>query len=365
MGSAARLWHTRPVLSSRVRVLGLSIACVLCASNLASAQLVESVLDSEEAKEEGVPFRGSTFGFSQTLSSDSLLKSEYQSYNPTYSWGFSLNLKWHFSRVLSMRLNQELEVELTDSDSTTDNRMPLLSDTIGTLDVKVLDQKVSSDFEWTLHSSLGLAAPTSLASQAATMVLGTRLGVAGGLTWPKIMSGLGLSLTAGYNHRFMTSNVPQAEVEYPCSAGSASMGMCSQMGTSSNIRNAITLAAETELRLNDAWGISLGYTHIWRRGADLSGYAGMSTDGTPIELPDGSTTHWRNTSTIEAGVGYLIVPWLSLALVTTNTFKDRGIDGELRLPFNMVDTYFGLNLGVRLDEVYLAASGKAGDEDDE
>jgi hypothetical protein len=364
MCSRAGLWHTRTVLSSRVRVFGLSIVCALSASNLARAQLVESVLDSEDAKEEGVPFRGSTFSFSQTLSSDTLSRSEYLSYNPTYSWGFSLDLMWHFSRVFSLRLNQELQIELTDSDTTTDNRMPLLSDTFATFDAKLLDQRVSKEFEWTLHTSGSLSAPTSLASQAATMVLGTRVGVAGGATLPKGMGGLGMSLTLAYSHRFLTSNVPQAEEQYPCSAGSASMAMCSQMGTGSNVRNAITLAAGTELRLNDDWGLSLSFSHAWKRGADLADYSGMSDDGTPIVLPDSSTTHWRNASTLEFGVGYLIVPWLSLSLVATNTFRNRGLDGELRAPLQMVDTYFGLNAGIRLDEIYLAVSGK-GDEEDE
>lgn len=353
------------VLSSRVRVLGLSVACVLCASSLARAQLVESVLDSEKAKEEGLPFRGTSFTFGQTLSSDSLLKSEYQSYNPSYSFGFSLDLMWHFNRTFSLRLNQELAVELTDSDSTTDNRMPLLSDTFATFDAKVVDQKVSSDFEWTLHTSGSLSAPTSLASQAATMVLGMRFGVAGGLTWPKIMSGLGANVTAGYQHRFTTSNVPQYEAEYPCSAGSASMTMCSQMGTGSNIRNAITLGATGDLRLNEAWGLSLGVSHVWKRGADLADWSYTSDDGQTITLPDESVTHWRNSTTLIAGVGFLIVPWLSLGFEATNTFRDRGLGAELRVPFRMVDTYLGLNLGLRIDELYLAASGKGSSDDDE
>jgi hypothetical protein len=365
MCSGARLWHTRQVLSSRVRVFGLSIACVLCGSSLAHAQLVESVLDSEEAKEEGVPFRGSTFGFLQTLSSDTLSRSEYLSYNPTYAWGFSLDLMWHFNRVLQVRLNQEMSVELTDSDLDTGKQQVLLSDTFGTLDARVIQQKVSPEFEWTLHTSGSLSAPTSLASQAATMVLGTRLGVAGGFTFPKVLSGLGTNLTLSYMHRFLTSNVPQADVAYPCSAGSASLAMCSQTGAGSNSRNIISLAAGAELAMTDKWGLSLNFSHAWKRAANLADSSFTTDDGETIELPDDSVTHWRNSTTLEVSVGYLVVPWLGLGLSLTNTFKDRGPDSELRAPFEMVDTYFGLNASLRLDEVYLAASGKKGSSVDE
>jgi hypothetical protein len=329
---------------------------VLCASNLARAQLVESVLDSEQAKEEGVPFRGSTFGFLQTLSTDTLSRSAYPTYNPMYSWGFSLDLLWHFNRVLQLRLNQEMQVELTDSETTTERQQLMLADTFATLDAKLLNQKISPEFEWSLHTSGSLAAPTSLASQAATMVLGTRLGVAAAATLPKVMSGMSMSLTGGYMHRFMTSNVPQVDVAYPCGAGSAAMAMCSQSGSSSNTRNSITVAAGADLALNEKWGLSLNFSHAWKHGAALAEFSDSSADQTPIVLPD-DKTHWRDSSTIDFSVGYLVVPWLGLALSLTNTFKDRGPDSELRAPLNLVDTYLGFNASLRLDEVYLAAKG--------
>jgi hypothetical protein len=259
-----------------------------------------------------------------------------------------------------------MALELTDSDTSTENQQLLLADTFATLDAKVLEQKVSSTFEWTLHTSGSLSAPTSLASQAATMVLGTRVGVAAGGTFPKVLDGLGLNLTLGYMHKFMTSNVPQADTAYPCTAGTAAMSMCSQMGGSTNTRNAITLGTGADLALTDKWGMSLNFSYAWKRGADLADWTGESADHTPIALPDESVTHWRNAATIDFSVGYLLVPWLGLGLSFTNTFKERAIDSELRPPFEMVDTYFGLNTTLRLDEIYLAASGKgASDEDDE
>jgi hypothetical protein len=141
--------------------------------------------------------------------------------------------------------------------------------------------------------------------------------------------------------------------------------MCSQTGSSSNSRNTISLSAGGELALTDKWGFSLSAAHSWKRGADLADATFTSDDGQTLELPDDSVTHWRNSTTLEVGVGYLVVPWLGLSLSLTNTFKDRGADGELRAPLNLVDTYFGLNTSLRLDEIYLAISGKGGDEEDD
>ncbi|HKU41493.1 MAG TPA: hypothetical protein VJR89_25225 [Polyangiales bacterium] len=345
-------------MSYRVRVACLTAACLVCAGNVARAQLVESPFQSEEAKEEGVPFRGSTFGFLQSLSSDSLLRSNYLSYNPTYSWGFALDLFWHFNRVFQLGLNQELEVELTDSDTTTLNRQLLLSDTTVTLGATLL-QRSSSAHDWSLNASGGLIAPTSIASQAATMVLGTRLGLSGGFTFTKVMNGLALNGLLTYQHRFMTDNVVQADAPYPCNAGATSQATCTQLGTATNTRNAIVVGAGADLALNDAWGVRFQASHSWKRAADLADYTYTSDDGTEHSLPDDSVTHWRNSTTLEIGVGYLVASWLGLSFNVTNSFKDRGIDSELRAPLHLVDTYFGLNASLRLDEVYLSASGKS------
>ncbi len=366
MCRSSALWHTRPVLSSCRLVLVLGAMCLVCGAMpcVSRAQLVESPLDSAEAEEEGIPFRGSTFSFLQSLSGNSFFKDTQLSYNPEYSWGFALNLIWHFDRTFQLALNQELEVELTDSDTTTLQREPLLSDTALTFDARLFREKLGPEFDWTMHTSVTVGAPTSLASQAASLVLATQLAAAAAFSFPKVLRGLGVTVTAAYGHRFLSSNVVQAEEEYPCNAGPQSRQLCSTLGGSTNRRNSISAGLNFALALTDQWGMTLGYTHAWRRGADLADYTYVSDTGSRERLADGSARHWRNRNTIDIGLVYDVLPWLGLGLSASNLFEERGPDSELRAPFRPADTAIGLDVLVRLDEVYLATSSP-GPGDDE
>jgi len=355
VSSRVGLWHTRPVLSSVARLLALTAVCLACATSLARAQLIESPLDSEEASEEGLPFRGSTFGFSQSISGNSFFKSSQLSYNPSYDWGFALNLVWHFDRTFQLALNQELEVELTDSDTTASRQQVMLSDTMLTFDARLLNERVNPEFRWTVHGSSTLIAPTSLASQAATLVLGTRFGVAAAFTFPKALGGLTLSPSITYLHRWLQKNVPQVEQDFPCNAGAESRVLCTQTGGLTNTRLSLTARLGLEVALTEKWGLSAGYSHSWRRGADLADWTELRTaDGAPVVLRDGDRNHWRNRSTIDLGVSYMVIPWLGLGLGLSNTFSELGPDGELRPPLKLADTAIGLDVLVMLDEVYLA-----------
>ena len=356
MSRRVGLWHTRPVLSSAARIhafAAFTAVCLASAPNLARAQVIDSPLDSEEAEEEGLPFRGSSFDFSQSITGNSFFKDTQLSFNPTYSWGFGLDLYWHFNKIFQVGLNQELEVELTDSDSTTLQREPLLSDTAVTFAARILRQKVNPEFNWTLNGSGTLRAPTSLASQAATMVLGTGLSLTGSASLPKVMSGLGFNASLGYLHRWLTSNVTQVEADYPCNAGAASRTFCSQTGGATVTRNSLTLGLGADLALNDKWGVSLAYSHVFRRGADLADFTYVSSDGARVVLADGTDRHWRNRNTIDISVSYNVLPWLGLGAGVSNVFNERGPDSELRAPFQPADTTFGLNVTLKLDELYL------------
>ena len=345
------------MLSSVARLLAVTAVCLACATSLARAQLVESPLDSEEAEEEGLPFRGSSFGFSQSISGNSFFKSSQLSYNPTYDWGFALDLVWHFNRTYQLALNQEMEVELTDSDSTTGRQQVLLSDTMLTFDARVLNQKLSPEFSWTVHTSGTLIAPTSLASQAATMVLGTRLGVGVAFSFPKVLGGLAISPSLTYLHRWLQQNVAVVDEEYPCNAGSESFELCTQTGGPTNTRLSFTAKLGFELALTDKWGLSASYAHAWRRGAGLADYTYVSEDGAEVALLD-DETHWRNRSTITLGISYYVLPWLSLGLSGSNVFTQLGPDGELRPPLKLADSTIGLDLTLLLDEIYLATAGR-------
>jgi hypothetical protein len=344
------------VSSSVARVLTLAALCLVGAVSSAQAQLIESPLDSEEAKEEGLPFRGSSFSFLQTVTGNSFTKGSQLTYNPTYAWAFDLSLLWHFNRRFQIILDQALSVEITDSDDTLTRRRPLLSDTTATFGALLLKSKISSDAQFTLNGSLGASAPTSLASQAATLILGTRVGFSSTLSLPKVLDGLGLNLSVGYLHRFLSQNVVSVDAGYPCAAGATSRDVCSALGSRTNARLAFTGSLSGELALTEKWGLSASYTHSWRRGADLADYTYESSDGGREYLGDGTLRHWRNLNSIDLTVTYFAVNWLGLSASVTNTFLERGTDSAIRPPLRPMDTYLGLNVNLRLDELYLTAN---------
>lgn len=342
----------------------MGLVAALGSANVAKAQLIESPLDSEEAKEEGLPFRGSSFGFYQTLTGNSFGKGTQLSYNPTYAWTFDLTLLWHFNRRFQIIVNQALAVELTDSDLTLYKREPRFTDTSATFGALLLKTKVNADSQFILNGSVGLFAPTSLASQAATMTLGTRVGLTSTLSLPKVLQGLGLNLGLGYQHRFLRQNVVAVDDGgFPCAVGSSSREFCSALGGPTNTRFALTGAIGGDLAITEKWGLSVGWTHSWRRGADLADYTVTTSDGTSLMLADGSNLHWRNINTIDVTVTYFLTGWLGLGASVTNLFAERGPDSAIRPPFRPMDTYFGLNVNLRLDELYLTVNPPAKEDE--
>jgi hypothetical protein len=349
---------------ARALTLGVTFVCLAGAANVAQAQLIESPLDSEEAKDEGLPFRGSSFAFYQSLTGNSFMKSSQLTYNPTYAWAFDLSLLWHFNRRFQIILDQALNVEITDSDLTLNRREPRLTDTTATFGALLLKQKVNEDAHFILNGSLGLNAPTSLASQAATLILGTRVGLTSTLSLPKVLQGLGLNLSLGYLHRFLQQNVVAvSNAGYPCNSGPTSRELCSALGSQTNARLAFTGSLSGELALTEKWGLSASYTHSWRRGADLADYTYVASDGAREPLANGSLRHWRNLNTIDVTVTYFATGWLGLAASATNIFSERGPDSAIRTPFRPMDTYFGLDVTLRLDELYLTANPPSKEED--
>jgi hypothetical protein len=357
------------VPSSVARALALSAACLclVSAANVAQAQLIESPLDSEEAKEEGLPFRGSSFGFYQTMTGNTFGKDTQLSYNPYYAWAFDLNLLWHFNRRFQVILNQGLNVELTSSDLTLYRREPRLTDTSATFGALLLKTKTWNDSQFILNGSLGVIAPTSLVSQASTMTLGTRVGLTSTLSFPKILDGLGLSAAVGYLHRFLRSNVVAVgNSGFACDpgVGSSSREFCTALGGPTNAQLAVNAGFSSEIALTDKWGLSASFTHTWRRAADLKDATFITSDGADVPLADGSLRHWRNLNMIDLTVTYFATGWLGLGASVTNLFAERGPDSAIRPPLRPMDTYFGLNVNLRLDELYLAVNPPSKTEDE-
>ncbi len=314
--------------------------------------------EEEEAPDEQLPWRGSSFGFSQLLAASSLSKNSELSYDPYYAFRFEIELQWHFTRAVHISVWQALDIELTDSNTTTRRQQPLLLDTMLRLDAALWQHGSTLTPDAVIVAGPTLVAPTSLASQAATMIIGTGAHVAGNLSFAQVLKGAGVGLDGSYLRRFTESTTVRTAVPYPCFFGDNSGQQCTQLGGPSNVRDIFTLTLSAHLELSERLALSVAAASWWRQGYELSSACVTTLTGQTC-LGDQSTTHWRDIRILRAGLGYHAYDWLGLTLLVANFWAERSPDGSLRMPLRSFDTFFGLSAELAFDKLYLAARGKA------
>jgi hypothetical protein len=354
MGLARSLWHTRDVSLARAVAL-CALLSALTPVNHAFAQ--SALLAADQEQDTSLPFRGSTFSFLQTLSASALSKSTQLSYDPQYLWGFSLSLRWYLSPDYSLGIKQGLQLELTDSNTTTQSQQALLTDTNVGFDARLVKWEFADKQAFTVHGQAVLWAPTSLASQAATMTLGTQANAAGVFTFLDWLSGVGLGFELSYLHRFLRSNTVHADTSYPCYTGGTSWNSCQALGSLTNTTDAISVAVLSDVSITTRFALHFVGEYGWYKAAGLADAMLTTSTGQVIDLPDGSLSHWRNTRYLELGASYDVFAWLGLGLAVTNLFSERSYDARVRAPLIPADTAFGLRVLITFDELYLAIRG--------
>lgn len=342
-----------------VRVLGVVLFAAsvhVAAASGVRAQDKDSVLKPSDAKLDALPFRGSSFSFGQSLSANTLSRGSQLSYNPAYAWDFSVYLNWQIDDKTQLALAQDLSIEWTDADDTYGSQRWYLNDTMLSLGRDLYRDDINSEMSWDLHGGGALLAPTSLASQAQTMILGVRVNTAAGFILPKVVNGLRFGGILSYLHKFTSSNVLIVDEPYPCFSGSGDL--CSQSGGATVARDSIRAQVIVELSVSEKWGFALSGHHTWRRGADLADTDLETATGEPIELNDGDFNHWRGTWFFDLGVSYNALSWLGLGFGLSNEFSELGPDGDQRDPLHSTDMLFHLDVSLRLDEIYLVSTGR-------
>lgn len=346
------------------RVLGSALlACaiaLLCAAPPVLAQVSRLDELTEGADDTDLPWRGSTFVLGQTVNPNSFGRDAQLSYDPQYAITLDLELQWHFSPDLYASIEQGLEVELTDSDSTVEPQQLLLTDTSLSLDSRIWQHGLTASRHLAMTAGAQLLAPSSLASQAATVVLGTRARTGLALILDDAFSGLTVRAGASYLHRFVRSDTAEPETTYPCVLASRSVGACTHLGGYPNATEVVVTSLIGQADFGRSLTLNLAFALGFSRATQLAP-AQVETLGGNVVVGDQSTTHWRSTRSIELALSYMLTDWSDLTFGVANTFSERGADGEFREPFNPVDLLFGLDLTLSLDRIYLATSGAAPD----
>jgi len=348
---AVRAWTT---------VCALAIAALPSSAHAQqrTGQLTVPELEDESSS---LPWRGTSFTFSQSLNAAALSQSAQLSYDPTYSWAFILEPRWYFNKTTYVSIDQRLLLELTDSDTTLHRQRALLSDTVLALDTRLLEGKYPRFGSLAVIGGEALVAPTSLSSQASTMVVGARLRAGAQLDFKHVLKGLSVALQGRYLHRFLRDNVLQVEAPYPCLTGGLAAQSCDALDSTTNVENALSSILSGALAVTDQLTIELLVWFTWSRGSNLADASVITQSGLPVDLPDDSTTHWRNDRYIVLGADWNINDWLQLGLSVIDYFSERNPDGSLRSPGKPIDLLIGLSTSISFDKLYLATLGRRPD----
>jgi hypothetical protein len=290
-------------------------------------------------------FRGSTVTWTNATSLYTFAPSASLSYNPTYEMALTLAPRFYLLEHTYLVAQQIVSVELTDSDSTTYNREPLLSD----LALELRQNVELGGFD--LTGSARVAAPVSKASQAAGRVLQTGAGLRFGRDFPEALD-FGATANVSYRRWWASRNVPATAENYAGNCFRAQVGdppLCDQASGQTTARDVVSTGLSLGLSPVDDLRVELEGALTFVLGHGLAEYR-SDVAGQPIVLPDEST-HWRNYTYLALTVGYDVFDWLGLSLGIANAGDYGSVhnpNGTIRGPINP-DTQIWLDTSIDLD----------------
>jgi hypothetical protein len=318
---------------------------------MAAAQCLP-IADPDATPSDAAPWRGSAFNFMQTLGASTLSRHSTLSYDPLYAMAFDLCLQWYFRNTLKASVEQVMDVELTDSNSTTTRHEPVFGDTSVRIDSRLLTHTFSPGQSIGWNAGFELLAPTSPASQAASMVAATRVRSGVRIATDDVLANTLSVLELSYLRRFSKHTTVQAEAPYPCAAGAFDSIECRHLPSATNLLDSVTAKLRFYIELVPQVWLDLAGALVWSRGYSLDDAEFETASGADVTLADRSATRFRNTRTLQAGVVYDVTPFISLELYGSSDFAERNLDGSLRGPFRVADTSLGLDAWFDLEALY-------------
>jgi hypothetical protein len=321
--------------------------------------LVDSPTEASDDEKEELPW-SARVEWGQSYNAGGLTRGGEQTNNPEYVWDFLVALGYKLDKLTRLSLRQPLSVELTDSDTTnTRQELWLLDTTLDATRDLWLHKLKQGGGAFALVGGLGLVFPVSPSSQAAHLILGTRAKVGFGYSKKNVLHGLGAGTSFAYLRRWASSNQVNTDTPYACRINSDDIAdNCSHLGGLSTRRDVLLLEVHGDVRPLAQLAVNASFSLGWNRGHDLADSDVTTSTGNVVHLEDQSTTHWRNTREIALSVAYDFTDWFSASASATNSFRERGPDGELRAPFHATDIAFGLTLSLSIDQLYLAQRGR-------
>jgi hypothetical protein len=330
---------------------------------------------SPAKKEVKLPWRNTSFSWANRVTAQTLgVGNDYQSSNPYYEWFFSLRPRYYLweegDNTLSLRATANAYVELTNSDTTTDEREFLLDDSTLAL---VPSFTLASDGNY--RTVLTLAAPryvipTSKASRSAGIYgeLGARASVT--QTLPirddeEFFPSSDIGARAGYGYLFSSGNVPEdADLDrlrlnvggVTVPSDQLSGAALAQHRASAHVfgsveiyRDLVTLS--TELGMDWFWKFPLMETEV-------------STGTGSVPVPSEDSGRLQRMIFFDAELSAEAIRDILTVSVGYESFPTQlGPGGTRQSLFYNTNALFTLSLELSIDGLYLEAQGQEAPEE--
>lgn len=305
-------------------------------------------------------FANSFFSYSNAVTVHTFAPGAQLSYDPTWMMTANLTPRFYLTDTTFLWLNQTVSLELTDTNTGTYNREPLLADTL-------LDLRQLVGWEgFVFQGQLRLGFPLSKASQAAGRILQTGAGVTIARPFPEL-AGFTVAASVAYRRWWATRNVPATGQPYPGNCFSPSPGAppeCQQASGQTTARDILLAGLTLNVAPLPGLTVSASGFYFAAYGHELAD-AQVPINGGAETIEDESVTHWRPFTYFSLAVAYDVLPWLNLQLGIQNSGSVAPLydpDGSVRSPFT-ADTQVYLTTTFGLDALYGEIAG-AGSEDD-
>jgi len=333
-------------------------------------------LDAPEEEAEQLPFRGSLLLWDNEVTTATFDRSALLDYNPTYVMAFSLRPRYYLTDDVSVRLRQDLSIEMTDTDTRSRNREPVLADTI----LDVVHGNLVEAYGATVAAGGRLTLPTSIASRAYQKYFTVGANASVKRPFEDVLEGLLLGLSTSYSYTVAGSNVrlaededvPQTHANFVGSteglnAPSPGDQVPPQVAGPTSVDHAATLGLSAALSIIENLSVDTSFTWWWQNGrglADASVPVDTASSGT-MTVEDGSDTHLRLYTWFTASVGYQVTDWINASLNYSHLTGEFDPDASRRNPFWSPDSAVSLTAAISLDELYNTFSGRRTAEDDD
>jgi len=323
----------------------------------------------EEGEVASVPFHGSVLLFDQSVTTPTVgLGQDYQSANPVYEWWIAFKPRYYLfetrSDALSVALWANLFLELTDSDTTTRRREPLLGPTYAWA-----TYAHTLRAERSYRTAVSIGPRLTLPTDKAAWDSGQRLGVGGSTelsqTLPlrgkhaRLLQGLRLAVGAIYTHTFSEyrsrANDDLARQRQDVNGRPL---VDPQLGGAMITADWLTLALSGELQVSRKVEFSASYVILNKWGYAPSDVTlGLPTGPARPAMVDAPTTYSVSTW-LTSSVGYQVADELTVSLGYYNLANQLAPDGTRRNPLWSPNARLFLTLTANLDAIYLRAAGR-------